>query len=77
VITESTADLAATTHIFGCSCGMYFSAAASSENAPGSMNLASNTAPVASTRPPRFLGRHSVAIALPREISDRLGVDLR
>ena len=33
------------------SCGMYFSAAASSENAQGSMNLASNTAPVASTRP--------------------------
>ena len=30
---------------------MYFSAAASSENDQGSMNLASNTAPVASTRP--------------------------
>ena len=34
-----------------CSCGMYFSAAASSENDHGSMNLASNTAPLASTRP--------------------------
>ena len=30
---------------------MYFSAAASSENDQGSMNLASKTAPVASTRP--------------------------
>src|SRR6516164_7909155 len=34
-----------------CSCGMYFSAAASSENDQGSMNLASKTASVASTRP--------------------------
>ena len=48
---ESTADLAATTHILCCSCGMYFSAAASSENDQGSMNLASNTAPLPSTRP--------------------------
>jgi hypothetical protein len=31
------------THILCCSCGMYFSAAASSENDQGSMNLASNT----------------------------------
>src|SRR6516162_10923268 len=43
--------LAATTHILCWSCGMYFSAAVSSENDQGSMNLASNTAPVASTRP--------------------------
>ena len=34
-----------------CSWGMYFSAAASSENDHGSMNLASKTAPLASTRP--------------------------
>ena len=32
---------------------MYFSAAASSENDQGSMNLASNTAPVPSTMPSR------------------------
>ena len=48
---DSTAVRAATTHILCCSCGMYFSAAASSENDHGSMNLASNTAPLASTRP--------------------------
>ena len=36
-----------------CSCAMCFSAAASSENDQGSMNLASNTAPVASTIPSR------------------------
>ena len=42
-----------TTHILCCSCGMYFSAAASSENDQGSMNLASNTAPLPSTRPSR------------------------
>jgi hypothetical protein len=41
------------THILCCSCGMYFSAAPSSENDHGSMNLASNTAPVASTTPSR------------------------
>ena len=44
VITDSTADRAATTHILCCSCGMYFATAASSENDQGSMNLASNTA---------------------------------
>src|SRR6516165_1589474 len=48
---RSTALLAAITHMLCCSCGIYFSAAASSENDQGSMNLASNTAPVASTRP--------------------------
>ena len=35
------------------SCGMYFSAATSSVKDQGSMNLASNTAPLASTRPSR------------------------
>ena len=49
---ERTAPIgAATTHILCCSCGIYFSAAASSENDQGSMNLASKTAPLASTRP--------------------------
>ena len=39
VMIESTAVRAATTHILCCSCGMYFAAAASSENDHGSMNL--------------------------------------
>jgi hypothetical protein len=41
VITESTADQAATTHRLCCSCAMCFAAAASSENAQGSMKGAS------------------------------------
>jgi hypothetical protein len=53
VIIESTALLAAITHMLCCNCGMYFSAAAFSENDHGSMNLASKTAPLASTRPSR------------------------
>src|SRR6516164_6323737 len=44
-----------------CSCGIYFSAAASSENDHGSMNLASKTAPVASTRPSRVAAIHCSA----------------
>ena len=36
-----------------CNCAMCFAAAASSEKVQGSMNLASNTAPVASTMPSR------------------------
>ena len=53
VITERTADRAATTHILCCSCGIYFATAASSENDQGSMNLASNTASLPCTRPSR------------------------
>ena len=44
-----------------CSCGMYFSAAASSENDHGSMNLASKTAPLASTRPSKVAAIHLTA----------------
>ena len=44
---ESAESLAFVTHILCCSWAMCFSAAASSENDQGSMNLASNTAPVA------------------------------
>src|SRR5580700_7932251 len=58
---ESTADFAATTHILCCSCGMYFSAAASSENDHGSMNLDSKTAPELSTRPSRVAAIHRTA----------------
>ena len=43
---------------------MYFSAAASSENDQGSMNLASNTAPVASTMPSRVAAIHGMAECL-------------
>ena len=61
VMTESTAALRATTHMLCCSWAMCFSAAASSENDHGSMNLASNTAPVASTRPSRVAAIHRSA----------------
>ena len=54
---ESTADRAATTHMLCCNCGIYFSAAASSENDQGSMNLDSNTASLACMRPSR-VARH-------------------
>ena len=51
VMIDSTDSLALVTHMLCCSWGMYFSAAPSSENDHGSMNFASNTAPVASTMP--------------------------
>ena len=51
VITDNTAERAATTHILCCSCGMHFATAASSENDQGSMNLASNTASRSLTNP--------------------------
>ena len=41
-----------------CSWAICFSAAASSENDHGSMNFASNTAPLASTRPSRVAPIH-------------------
>ena len=50
---DSTAFLEPTTIMLCCSCAMCFSAAACSENDHGSMNLASNTAPVSSTSPSR------------------------
>ena len=45
--------MALVTHMLCCSWAMCFSAAPSSENDHGSMNLASNTAPVPSTMPSR------------------------
>src|SRR5215475_3642481 len=51
VMMERTAERDAVTHILCWSWAMCFSAAASSEKFQGSMNLASNTAEVASTRP--------------------------
>src|SRR4051794_17801117 len=58
VITDKTADRALATHMLCCSWAMCLSAAASSENAHGSMNLASNTAPPGSIRPTRVAAIH-------------------
>ena len=49
---------AAVTHMLCCSCAICFSAAPSSEKFQGSMNLASNTAPVCRTRPSRVAPIH-------------------
>ena len=51
VMIERTAVREAVTHILCCSWAMCFSAAPFSENAQGSINLASKTAPVPSTMP--------------------------
>src|SRR5262249_45431468 len=53
VMIDSTEVLKWVTHILCWTWAMYFSAAASPENDQGSMNLASNTAPVPSTMPSR------------------------
>src|SRR2546428_563215 len=53
VMIDSTELLRWVTHMLCWTCAMYFSAAASSENDQGSMNLASNTASVPSTMPSR------------------------
>ena len=58
VMIDSAADLELVTHILCCSWAMCFSAAASSENDHGSMNLASNTASVSSTMPSRVAAIH-------------------
>src|SRR5262249_40220395 len=58
VTTERAASLALVTHILCWSCAIYFSAAASSENDHGSMNLASNTAPLPATMPSRVAPNH-------------------
>src|SRR5439155_18892993 len=53
VMMDSTEDLKWVTHMLCWTWAIYFSAAASSENDQGSMNLASNTAPAFSTTPSR------------------------
>ena len=50
---------------------MYFSAAASSENDQGSMNLASNTASVPSTMPSRLAAIQGMAECLTRRCTSR------
>src|SRR3954452_4087817 len=51
VMIDSTAVLEAVTHMLCCNWAICFSAATSSEKVQGSMNLASNTAPVPSIMP--------------------------
>ena len=58
VMMDRTADLALQTHMLCCSCAICFSAAASSENVQGNMNLASNTAPAGSTSPSSVAAIH-------------------
>src|SRR5215467_10138422 len=64
VMMESTELLRWVTHMLCCSWAMYFSAAASSENDQGSMNLASNTASVPSTIPSRVAAIQGIAECL-------------
>src|SRR6266508_553318 len=66
VMIDSTEVLKWVTHMLCWSCAMYFSAAASSENDQGSMNLDSNTAPVPSTMPSRVAAIHGMAECLTR-----------
>ena len=59
------------THMLCWTCAMYFSAAASSENDQGSMNLASNTASVPSTIPSRVAAIQGIAECLTRRCTSR------
>src|SRR5262245_61498001 len=68
---ERTADLRCVTHMLCWSCGIYFSAAASSENDQGSINLASNTASVPSTMPSRVADIQEMAECLTRRCTSR------
>src|SRR6516165_8951926 len=64
VMIESTEVLNWVTHMLCWTWAMYFSAAASSENDHGSMNLDSKTAPVASTVPSRVAAIQGMAECL-------------
>src|SRR5215831_15044541 len=66
VMIDSTASRECVTHILCWTWAMYFSAAASSENDQGSMNLASKTAPVPSTSPSRVATIQGMAECLTR-----------
>ena len=71
VMIDSTEVLKWVTHILCWSCAMYFSAAASSENDQGSMNLASNTASVPSTMPSKVAAIQTMAECLTRRCTSR------
>src|ERR1700757_3558840 len=66
VMIESTEVLKWVTHILCWTWAMCFSAAASSENDQGSMNLASNTASVPSTMPSSVAAIHGITGCLTR-----------
>src|SRR5262245_28681802 len=66
VMIDSTASRECVTHILCWTWAMYFSAAASSENDHGSMNLASNIASVSSMMPSRVAAIHGMAECLTR-----------
>src|SRR5262245_26654633 len=66
VMMESTDVLKCVTHMLCWTWAMYFSAAASSENDHGNMNLASNTASVPSTIPSRVAAIQGMAECLTR-----------
>src|SRR6516225_7066044 len=66
VMIDSTEVLKWVTHMLCWTWAMYFSAAASSENDQGSMNLASNIASVSSMMPSRVAAIHGMAECLTR-----------
>jgi hypothetical protein len=66
VMIDRTEVLKWVTHMLCCTWAMYFSAAVSSENDQGSMNLDSKTAPVASTVPSRVAAIQGMAECLTR-----------
>src|SRR5262245_7596183 len=66
VMIDSTDVLKCVTHMLCWTWAMYFSAAASSENDHGSMNLDSKTAPVPSTVPSRVATIQGIAECLTR-----------
>src|SRR5438132_4284565 len=71
VMMESTEVRKWVTHMLCWTCAMYFSAAASSENDQGSINLASNTASVPSTIPSRVAAIQGIVECLNRGRYDR------
>src|SRR5262249_26089023 len=72
VMIDSTDVLRWVTHMLCWTWAMYFSAAASSENDHGSMNLASNTASVPSTMPSRVATIQEIAECLTRRWMSRM-----
>src|SRR6266568_2504665 len=71
VMIDNTEVLKCVTHMLCWTWAMYFSAAASSENDQGSINLASNTASVPSTIPSRVAAIHEMAECLTRRCTSR------
>ena len=72
VMIDSTAERACVTHMLCWTCAMCFSAAASSENDQGSMNLASKTAPLPSTIPSKVAAIQPMAECLTRRCTSTI-----